>query len=88
MEHIKIHSETIERLKTTLKPKQKGIYNQFQEIAWEACQFFKETNKFGQYYKYISIIGVDEARRRILNQQEQGIREPKFFFKKTKPVDK
>ena len=85
MENIKIYSEKLEKMRFGIKTeKKKGINNELQEVTWEACSFFKEPGKFGMYYGYIKRLGISEARKRIALQKEQGICQPKFFFKPVK----
>lgn len=86
MEHvntIRLYSDKIERLKINWKPKkEKGIHSELHQVVKEAIDFFHEPKKFGMYLGFIKRIGIQEARKRIAEQKETNIKEPKFFFKK------
>ena len=83
---LKLYSDKLEKIKVSwdlgLKPKkEKGIYTDLQLCTKEAIDFFGEQKLFGMYIGFIKRIGVQEARRRIAQQKESGVRNPAFFFK-------
>ena len=84
---IKLYSEKLEKLKVnwdlSLKPKkEKGIYSELHQIAREASLYFNEPKKMMMYYGYCRKIGIQEARKRLAEQKESNIKEPKYFFKR------
>lgn len=90
MEHIRLYSDKLEtlnignRFHLVGKKKAKGIHSELHAMAKEASDYFNEPKLFGRYIGWIKHIGIQEARKRLAEQKESGVRNPAFFFKKLK----
>ena len=94
MENIRLYSDKIEDIKEytnkarllilSKKKKEKGIHSPLHLIVKEATDYFNEPKLFGRYLGFIKFIGIQEARKRLAEQKESNIKEPKYFFRKNK----
>ena len=84
IEDIKEYTNKARLLILSKKKIEKGIYTELQVATKEAIEYFNEPKLFGRYLGFIKFIGIQEARKRLAEQKEQGIKQVKYFFRKQK----